>query len=120
MSTAGTPTSEWRCGQVKSGLEQEGLTGLDREVLGGGQQLELVTVQRRERFRGRDIFLPLVLHKDGDDWIELDYQRHILPDIEWAAVSAPDHQGAFPDPPSCNRQPLTLAMHHPFSMPTKS
>ena len=84
--------------QVKSGLEQEGLTGLDREVLGGGQQLELVKVQRRERFRGKDIFLPLVLHKDGEDWIELDYQRHILPDIEWAALSAPDHQGAFSDP----------------------
>ena len=83
---------------VKSGLEQEGLTGLDREVLGKGPQLELVKVQRREQFRGKDIFLPLVLHKDGEDWIELDYQRHILPDIEWAALSAPDHQVAFPDP----------------------
>ena len=84
--------------QVKSGLEQEGLTGLGDEVLGAGQQLKLLKVQRRERFRGQDIFLPMVLHRDGDGWTELDYQRHVLPHIDWAALSAPDHQGAFPDP----------------------
>ncbi len=84
--------------QVKTGLEQEGLTGLGGEVLGAGQQVKRLTVGRRRQFRGADIFLPLVLHKDGDDWTELDYQRHILPDIDWAMLSAPDYQGALPDP----------------------
>ena len=105
---------------VKSGLEQAGLTGLDREVLGRGPQLELVTVQRRQRFRGHDIFLPLVLHRDGDGWTELDYQRHILPDIEWAAVPAPDHQGAFPDPAKLQSAAVDVGDAPPFVTPTKS
>ena len=92
--------------RVKNGLEQEGLTGLGDEVFGGGQQLELVTVQRRKRFRGKDIYLPLVLHRDGNAWIELDYQRHILPHIDWAALSAPDHQHLFLDP--AKRQSATV------------
>ena len=85
-------------GHVKAGLEQEGLTGLGDEVLDKAGDLRRITMQRRERFRGKDIFLPLVLHKDGDDWIELDYQRHILPHIDWASITEPDPQVALPDP----------------------
>ena len=83
---------------VKSGLEQEGLTGLGDEVFGVSAELNQVRVSRRERFRGKDIFLPLVLHKDGDTWIELDYQRHILPGVDWAGIEAPDPQSTLPDP----------------------
>ena len=84
--------------QVKNGLEQEGLTGLGDEVMGQAAQLQCITVQRRERFRGRNIFLPLVLHQDGDHWIELDYQSHILPHIDWASITEPDPQGSLPNP----------------------
>ena len=84
--------------QVKNGLEQEGLTGLGDEVFGSGHQLKLLKVRRRGQFRGHDIFLPLVLHRDGDVWTDLEYQRHILPNIDWAALSAPDHQAAFANP----------------------
>ena len=68
-------------GQVKRGLEAEGLTGLGDDVIGFvAVDLEQLTVQRRARFRGRDIFLPKVLHRDGaGGWCDLDYQRHILP-----------------------------------------
>ena len=55
--------------QVKNGLEAEGLTGLDDEVMGGSQQeyeVQQRTVHRRERFQSQDIFLPIVLHKNGD------------------------------------------------------
>ena len=83
---------------VKSGLEQEGLTGLGDEVLGMSSELYSVAVSRREQFRGKDIFLPMVLHEDGDTWIELDYQRHILPGVDWAGIEAPDPQSALPDP----------------------
>ena len=84
--------------QVAAGLEREGLTGLGDEVRaaaasGAGTR----TVHRRERFRGRDIFLPKVLHRDGEDgWCDLDYQRHILPDIDWASIAAPA-QAELPD-----------------------
>ena len=84
--------------QVKNGLEQEGLSGLGDEVLAAAQQQELTTVRRREQFRGRAIFLPLVSHQDGDAWVELDYQKHILPRIDWAAIAAPDPQNSLPAP----------------------
>ena len=84
--------------RVKNGLEQEGLTGLGDDVLNvqaGDMRLE--TVQRRMEFRGKDIFLPKVLHKDGDEWVDLDYHRHILPSIDWGAIQAPDPQATLPD-----------------------
>ena len=84
--------------RVKNGLEQEGLTGLGDDVLNmqaGDMRLE--TVQRRMEFRGKDIFLPKVLHKDEDEWVELDYHRHILPSIDWGAIQAPDPQATLPD-----------------------
>ena len=84
--------------QVKNGLEREGLTGLGDEVLGPSTELQRVTVRRREQFRGQDIFLPLVLHRNGDGWAELDYQNHILPGIDWTAIDAHDPQSALHTP----------------------
>ena len=78
--------------QVKNGLEQEGLTGIGGDVLGDPSELTRVTLQRREAFRGKDIFLPRVLHREGSGWRELDYQRHILPNIEWHEIGAGDLQ----------------------------
>ncbi len=79
---------------VKAGLEEEGLTGLGREVFSEtGGDAKPVTLTRRERFRDRDIFLPLVLHRcgpgDGGGWRELDYARDILSDIDWGTITAP-------------------------------
>ncbi len=76
---------------VKAGLEEEGLTGLAGEVHSeAGADATRVPVRRREPFRDAEIFLPLVLHRDGEDWRELDYMRDILPDIDWNALDAPD------------------------------
>ncbi len=83
--------------QVKNGLEQEGLTGLGDMVMSESSDFERVPFHRREKFRDIDIFLPLVLHNDGSDWRELDYQRHILPDVDWGAIEALDPQGSLPD-----------------------
>ena len=75
---------------VKAGLEEEGLTGLADEVSSkSAGDMQPVTAQRREAFRDRDIFLPLVLHKSGAEWRELDYMRDILPCIDWDAIDAP-------------------------------
>ena len=93
-------------GHVKNGLEQEGLTGLGGEVMGAAVDLFSIPVQRRQQFQGQSIFLPLVLHKDGDGWRELDYQRHILPSVDWGAISSPDMQKSLPDP--AKRQSATV------------
>ena len=77
--------------QVKKGLEKEGLTGIGDDVFGrSATDMQVRTVRRREPFRNRDIFLPKVLHTDGNGgWRELDYHRHILSAIAWGSISAP-------------------------------
>ena len=82
--------------QVKNGLEQEGLTGLGGEVVSESGELHIVSFTRQKKFQGRDIFLPMVLHRAGDEYLELDYQRHILPSISWETITAPDPQSALP------------------------
>ena len=83
--------------QVKNGLEEEGLSGLGDSVLSESPEFQRVPFQRRADFRDKDIFLPLVLHKEGSGWGELDYQRHILPGVDWEAIEAPDPQHSLPD-----------------------
>ena len=92
--------------QVKNGLEQEGLTGLADDVWSSGGLLQLVTMRRREQFRGQNIFLPKVLHQDANGESELNYQRHILPNIDWGAIDAPVTQFPFPD--SAKRQTASV------------
>ena len=102
--------------QVKNGLEREGLTGLGGDVLGDSASLTRVTLQRREKFRRTDIFLPMVLHREGSGWCELDYQRHILPNIEWHEIDAGDLQTGSPEGPKWQSAEVdvgdTLPVYH--------
>lgn len=72
--------------QVKNGLEKEGLTGLAEEVAFSDLEMEKVKVVRRVPFRDQTIFLPKVLHTSCNGWEELDYQRHILPSVDWDSI----------------------------------
>ena len=100
--------------QVKNGLESEGLTGLGDEVMGasdslqgsGVQEVQRQTVKRRERFQGQAIYLPVVRHKDDTNWVHLNYQAHILPFIDWAAIEPPDPNASAPQ--SVKRQSATV------------
>ena len=88
--------------QVKKGLESEGLTGLGDEVVGAPDARELddfrtQTVKRRAQFRDQAIYLPVVLHRNEDAWIQLNYQAHILPHIKWSAIQAPNPNASAPD-----------------------
>ena len=88
--------------QVKKGLESQGLTGLEDEVLGTGNAQERVDfqvekVRRRKQFRGQEIYLPVVRHKDGDEWVQLNYQAHILPHIDWFRIKPLDPNASAPD-----------------------
>ena len=83
--------------QVKRGLEEEGLTGLGDAVTSDSTDFRRITLQRREGLEGKDIFLPLVLHQNGEGWGELDYQAHILPGIDWNAIESPDPKSSLPD-----------------------
>ena len=111
--------------QVKNGLESQGLTGLGDEVLGAADTQERLdlrpqTVQRRARFQGQAIYLPMVLHKNGDEWIQLNYQAHILPYIKWSEIQAPNPNASAPDRTIWQSATVTLAMHRLFTIPIKN
>ena len=72
--------------QVKEGLDQEGLGDLKHAVSAGGTtsaETGSVELKRREAFRGRRIFLPRVLYREGEEWVPLDYVRHLLAEVDW-------------------------------------
>ena len=100
--------------QVKNGLESEGLTGLGNEIMGASnsrhedepQEVQKRIVERREQFKDHKIYLPMVLHKDGDKWVQLNYQAHILPHIDWAAIEPPDLNASAPQ--NVRRQSATV------------
>jgi len=88
--------------QVKKGLESQGLTGLEDKIFGKGNtqddaDFQTETVRRRKSFRGQEIYLPVVRHKDGQGWIQLNYQAHILPHIDWSEIKPFDPNASTPD-----------------------
>ncbi|MDE0020292.1 MAG: DEAD/DEAH box helicase family protein [Candidatus Poribacteria bacterium] len=86
--------------KVKSGLEEEGLTGLVGATQSSSIEAQSVTIQRREAFRDHEILLPKLMHKDESGWIEYDYDIHILSEIDWNEITAPGAQGSMPQPSS--------------------
>ena len=98
--------------QVREGLEREGLTGLGdgvREWRRGAEGAgELQLIERRERFRNEEIFLPRVLHQEDGEWEELSYEQHILPEIKWAGIEAPDPQSVQPSAVRLHRGVMDL------------
>lgn len=76
---------------VKNGLENEGLTGLGQDVQTSDVlSVEPRVIERRPQFRDADIFLPKVLARRGETWVDLSYERDILPGIDWASLEVPD------------------------------
>ena len=95
---------------VKEALEQEGMGDLDGDVRASqATEFKTITVNRREQFKGEEIFLPKVLHRaNNGGWEELDYQRHILPGIDLNAISAPAPRSTHPDRPRESRATVDL------------
>ena len=88
--------------QVKNGLESEGLTGLGEEIISAGGtaqdgEIREVTAERRTQFQSEEIYLPMVLHKEDDEWIQLNYQMHVLPYVEWSIIPPPDPVTSAPE-----------------------
>ncbi len=79
---------------VRNGLENEGMGDLGGYIDYAGAQTHIKKVIRRTaRFRGKKIYLPKVLHKDGDGgWRDLDYDRDILAEIDWSILKIDEVQ----------------------------
>lgn len=76
---------EW----VKTGLENEGLTGLGDSVIGNlnGKPRTLKQFKRRDTYKRLKIFLPWVLHKEKSKWKPIDYDRDILGCLDWEKIN---------------------------------
>lgn len=75
---------------VRKGLEEGGMTGLSefvQAVSADGdshvQGVALRFIPRRDKFKGLKIFLPRVLHKEGNNWRDINYDHDILSYIPW-------------------------------------
>jgi len=73
---------------VRKGLEEEGMGDLGADVrdrVGStGLETKRITVERHPKFKGLKVFLPRVLHRQGDgDYRILDYDRDILASLDW-------------------------------------
>ncbi len=101
--------------QVREGLEREGLTGLGDDVREWLRAAEAQwrTIERREPFRAEEIFLPKVLHKEDGEWLDLSYERHILPEVAWKQIPAPDPQSVQPSAIQLQRDVMDLGGPRP-------
>ncbi len=92
--------------QVRQGLQDEGLTGLMDQVQsveGVDPTRRKVCIPRREPFRGLDIKIPKVLHRDRKGWRKLDHLQDILAEVDWDDVRPLSVKNYFHEPP---------VMHH--------
>lgn len=75
---------------IKAGLEEDGLGDLVKQIVpdeaGASGGAKSRKVSRRGRFKGIEIFLPLVLHVDEAGVRPLDYEQDVLFDIDWRTL----------------------------------
>ena len=86
--------------QLMRGLKSEGFDMRGRMVLNGeGDRPDSIsTVRSRSRDNaGVRVCLPMVSHMEDGDWVELDYRRHILSEIDLERISIPYEDGASLD-----------------------
>ena len=72
---------------VKRGLSEAGMGDMIPLISTGGVK-NVAQIEKKQKSYGQ-IFLPLVLHKDGEGWTELEYERHVLPGVDFASIRAP-------------------------------
>ncbi len=81
---------------VRAGLENEGMGDISGhvEAAGAADEIKKISVLRRQRFRGKRIFLPKVLHRDdAEGWRDLDYDRDIISAVQWQLLEVKNVQG---------------------------
>lgn len=83
---------------VKGGLEADGLSDVASRIVvksGTGKRSESRSVSMKDEFK--PVYLPRVLHRDQDGWVEMDYDRHILSEVDWDSITAPDMSDIAPE-----------------------
>ncbi len=108
--------------QVRQGLQDEGLTGLMDQVQsmdGNDPTQRKICIQRREAFRGFDIKIPKVLHRDRGGWRKLDHLQDILAEVDWNEVRLPPIQQYTHEPPRMHRAEVDVDNTRPVYFPSE-
>ena len=87
---------------VKKGLSEAGMSDMAWTVKSIIPEREARSIEKHLKRPG-PTFLPSVLHKDGNGWTELEYERHILSEVNFDAISAPEPSDFNPDPQGWKR-----------------
>lgn len=85
---------------IKGGLEADGLGDLVLEVAGGeagASGKATRRIGRRKDFATTEIYLPKVLHVDGADIRDLDYETDLLSEIDWRGFDPASIAARIPD-----------------------
>lgn len=75
---------------IKIGLEEDGLGDLVKQIVqgdgGGSGSKKMRKITRRDKFKGVEIFLPLVLRVEEGDIRPLDYEQDVLFGLDWSGL----------------------------------
>jgi type III restriction enzyme len=74
---------------IKKGLEEDGMGDLAVDLVIRGEKGEppkRTLSERRKQWQGKRFLVPTVLHKDGEGWRSLDYERDVLSAVDWRAL----------------------------------
>lgn len=90
--------------QVRQGLQSEGMGDLGEFIrlkqAGAAGTSRPATIQRREAWRGKRIFLPRVLsrHPESGEWRVFDFERDLLSRVPWSSLTSNQGAAFVPDP----------------------
>ena len=74
-----------------------------------------ICIPRREPFRGVDIKIPKVLHRDRNGWRKLDHLQDILAEVDWDEVRLPSVQMYYlHDPPYMHQAEVDVDQESPL------
>jgi len=89
---------------IRNGLAQEGMGDLKMQVRAHGAPPETRTVERRAPWKGTRILVPTVTHQDGAGGARpLDFDRDILADVDWGALTYDGSATIVLDDPGATR-----------------
>ena len=89
---------------VRAGLDQEGMGDLKMQVRANGAPPETRTIERRLAWQGTRILIPTVTHDDGAGGARpLDFDRDILAEVDWSALSYDGGAAIVLDDPGATR-----------------
>lgn len=93
---------------VRKGLADMGMGDAEYAIMSAGQDEATQTVRKHKTGQRGRVFLPLVLHRHGGGWRDLEYHNDILSGVDFGAVEAPEPASFDADPQGWERRTIAF------------